>query len=70
MHKHSLVLTDLKVLKVTIYVILKRGNFYVFFRNYATGSGQKSPEMVKFNSAHRELSIKGRYIAVVQVEAR
>ena len=39
----------------------KKGLNYVFFRNYATGSGQKIPEMVKSNSAHQELSIEVRF---------
>ena len=47
---------------------LKKGLFYAFFRFQATGSGRKIPEMIKFNSAHQELSIEVRFITVSILE--
>ena len=41
----------------------------MFFWIQATGSGRKYKQTLKFNPAHRELSVEMRNIPVAQVEA-
>ena len=42
---------------------------FEFFQIYATRSGQKYPQTLKFNPAHQGLSIEVHNITVAQVEA-